>query len=126
MDYTVKRADKYEVRLYIGSREGYNGPVISFDTLKESVKDFQIAQSEKAGPVRITRTTFVFRDYEEDGYEIGMINYPRKPLGPIMVHQFAMDLAAYLLERFKQNRISIEFPDETCMLEADNAEVKHR
>jgi hypothetical protein len=34
-------------------------------------------------------------------------------------------LAGYLLGRFKQNRISVVFPDEIVMLEAEDAKDKH-
>lgn len=127
MGYSVKRNPKFEARIYIGSRENYNGPPIPAAALKEAVKQFQTAEGlEKASPVRMTATTFMWQDYEEEGWELGVINYPRRPLGGVRLYDFAMKLAGYLLDRLKQNRISIEFPDETVMLEADDAESKHK
>jgi len=123
MGYHVKKAVNFSVRLYIGSRERRDGPHISAEQIKQAIQQYQFSLGlEKATPVRLTPTTYLWQEYEEDGWEIGMINYPRRPLGPLTIHAFAMDLAAYLLTVFNQNRISIEFPDETCMLEADDAE----
>ncbi len=127
MSYTIKRNAKYEARIYIGSRRGYNGPKITKKVMKFSIKMYQTIKGlEKASPVRLTPTTYLWQDYEEKGWEIGIINYPRRPLGPLALQEYAMDLAAYLLEEHGQNRISIEFPDETVMLEADDAEQKHK
>lgn len=122
MAYHTKKAVNFSVRLYIGSRERRDGPDISAERIKETIKKYQFMMGEAATPVRLTPTTYLWQDYEEEGWQIGMINYPRKPLGPLTIHEFAMNLAAYLLKAFNQNRITIEFPDETCMLEADDAE----
>ncbi len=123
----VKRNDKCEIRMYIGSRRGYTGDKFTAKNLREVIGGVQIMLGyEEATPVRLTRTHFLWQDYEEKGWEIGIINYPRQPLGCAKLYNFAMTLAEKLLNHFAQNRISIEFPDETVMLEAESAQLKHK
>lgn len=106
---------------------GYNGPSFSFEDLRTDIGNYQKKLGlEASNPVRITRTTYVFDSYVEDGYEIALINYPRQDKSEKVLTEFAINLAKYLLERFGQNRMSIVFPTETVMLEVDGAEDTHK
>lgn len=125
MSYTVKKNRTYEARIYIGSRARYVGPLFTFSELRDAIGKYQHEKGlDVCGPVRITPTTYVWDDYMEDGWEIAVIDYPRHSKCHIVLYDFMYNLAVYLLERFKQNRISIVFPDETVMLESDEAEAK--
>lgn len=131
-----KSADYYEVRIYIGSRHRYNGPEFSEDNLVSEISDFQIrlykliTGFDSSGPVRITKTRFVFGDYSENGWEIGLINYPRNSHSTNDVFEFASALAKHLLVKFDQNRISIictgNFKNQIVMFYADDAEESHK
>ena len=116
----------HEVRIYIGSREGYEGPLLTRDDLRNHIGKFQAESGENTNPVRLTETAYIFKDYEEYGWEIATIQYPRFPKPVQAINRFALDLAESLLNRFKQNRISVIFPDEIIMLEADNAQQGRR
>lgn len=121
----IKTVPFNEARIYIGSRRHYNGEAFSYTDLRAFLKDFQHERpKELTSPVRITPTAYVFDDYHEAGWEIAVINYPRFPKDNFVIHQFAYDLAAGLLDKFEQNRISIVYPNEIVMLEADDAEEK--
>lgn len=123
----TKSNQKFEIRMYIGSRRGYTGDKFTLRNLKEVIAGHQIMLGlEEATPVRITKTCYLWQDYQEKGWEIGIFNYPRRPLGAELLKKFALTLGEKLLAKFGQNRITIEFPDETLMLEADNAEQKHK
>jgi hypothetical protein len=116
----------HEVRLYIGSKRGYNGADFIQEEITKYVSDFQDeAGDDIACPVRITRTMFVYKQYEEPGWEIAVINYPRAPKPVHVINRFALSLAESLLKGFEQNRISVVFPDEIVMLESDDAEAGH-
>lgn len=121
-----KSFSHFEARLYIGSRAGYNGPTFDEEELVTEVGKYQSLHKDMTGPVRITKTQYIFDDYRENGWEITAIVYPRFPQPESIVRMFMLSLGGYLLERFKQNRISIAFPDEIVMLEADEAEQKHK
>jgi len=123
--HSIKSVAFNEARIYIGSRRKYNGDAFSYADVRAYVGEFQIAREVGfANPVRITPTAYVWQDYHEPGWEIAVINYPRHPKADFVIRQFAYDLAVGLLNMFEQNRISIVFPDEIVMLEADDAEDK--
>lgn len=127
MKFIVKKNSNYEAKIYIGSCEGYSGPKFSFLDLKHVIGDFQKQTGlEIANPVRVTATTYIFDTYEEDGWEIAIINYPRKSKSHQILHDFALELAAHLLEYFHQNRISVVFPEEIVMLESLDAQISHK
>lgn len=133
-------ATYYEARIYIGSRQRYNGPEFSEDDLVAVIGDFQTrlyklwSDKSISTPVRITKTRYVFGDYSEVGWEIGILNYPRKPNLPNELREFALELAKLLLVKFNQNRISVVCkgnnflsPDfEIVMFYADDAEESHK
>lgn len=124
-DFSVKSVPFFEARIYIGSRRKYNGDAFSYADLRAFVGEFQSARdASKANPVRITPTAYVWQDYHEAGWEVAVINYPRHPKAETVLRHFAYELGIGLLNMFEQNRISIVFPDEIVMLEADDAEDK--
>lgn len=116
----IRSRSTYEVRVYLGS--------INEDTLKEFSKsdlahEIGIFQEscDQTIPVRLTDTTFISKThYVEEGWEIAAINYPRVETESSKIDVFMKDLAVYLLDKFKQNRISIIMPDETLMIERNS------
>jgi|TARA_R110000796_G_scaffold34727_2_gene89442 hypothetical protein len=116
----IRSRSTYEVRVYLGS--------INEDTLKEFseselVHEIGIFQEscKQTIPVRLTSTTFISKThYMEEGWEIAAINYPRVETESSKIDVFMKDLAVYLLDKFKQNRISIVMPDETLMVERNS------
>lgn len=126
MNYHFKGNPYFEARIYIGSRVKYNGPAFTFEELRKAIGEYQHSRGlEWANPVRITQTHYVWDDYDEPGWEVAIIDYPRRTKAHSVLRCAAMELAGYLLDHFKQNRISVVFPDEIVMLEADDAEDQH-
>lgn len=122
MSFHTKKNAYFEARIYIGNRVKYDGPQFSFADLREAIGYFQANSEIKSNPVRITPTTYVWEKYEEEGWEIAIIDYPRVSKPHDMLRNFAYNMAVHLFEKFEQNRMSIVFPDEIVMLEADEAE----
>ena len=121
-----KENNTYEIKLYIGSKEGYNGEEFSKEDLVAAIQGFQHELTlDHAMPVRISPTSYMFDNYYEEGWEIGLINYPRKPRSTIELTRFMERLASFLLEKFKQNRITVVHPNATVMYESETAEEKH-
>ncbi len=56
-------------------------------------------------------------DQVEPHLEICVINYPKFPLNIEQLKTATQDLAGHLMQKFKQNRVVIEYLDETLMLE---------
>jgi hypothetical protein len=120
----VKIEDTYEVRLYLGSKEAYNGREFTFEELTKFIGQFQ-KDRDDACPLRITQCSFVYEDYLEQGWEIGVINYPRFPRPEAELWRFMCKLAEKLLTHFNQNRISVISPTHTHMIESDEAKQTH-
>lgn len=108
----------YEVKIYVGSKEGYHGTEFSEERLLEAVTSFQ-AKHAFCSPVRLTRTRFVRQDYNECGWEICVTNYPRSPKTKVQVRTFSSELASHLLEVLKQKTISMVCNNRTSIFEAE-------
>ena len=63
-------------------------------------------------PVRLTPTTFVSKDYVEEGWEIAVVRYPLREDSDEEIIQWAGELAAVLMKRFHQEQISAVIRDE--------------
>ena len=112
----------YECKLFIGSvRGGYDGLAFSLDDLKYEIR-YQQSIDQTSGPVRITETTYVYLDYEEPGWEITIIQYPRFPKPEHELRAFMLRMGAHLLEVFDQNRVTVQDGEKVTMLEAPNAQ----
>ena len=118
----MKSCSTHEVSLYIGSVRGYNGEPFTREELFEAIAGYQVAKGDATLAVRITPTTFVVRDYVEDGWEVTAINYPRYIKKPGDIDQFMVGLANCLLITFRQNRISVVGSETTILIEAPNPE----
>lgn len=110
----------HEVRLYVGSREGYDGPVFGKKRVLDAIREYQLLP-ENMACVRVTETDFQAGDYLEGGFEVALIDYPRFPKGPTWVNEWMLGLARHLLVSLKQNRIGVVKPDVTYLVEAGDA-----
>jgi hypothetical protein len=119
----MKFVPTYEVSLYIGSVRGYNGKSFHESDLADAIADFQTSKGEDAMCVRITPTRYVIRDYNERGWAVSCINYPRFPKEGKEIEKFMLELAEYLLNKFEQNRITVVGKYTSIMLEREGAEV---
>ena len=63
--------------------------------------------------VTVTPTTYVYRDGEEGGFIVGLINYPRFPASPFEISSHAVRIADRLRERLGQDSYSIQYPNQT-------------
>jgi len=107
----------YEARLYIGCYDNKLGRRFYEDDLAIAIKEIQEAHKTMI-PVRITQTNYVSgMYYQEEGWEIAAINYPRIEITSTDINDFMGYLAAKLIKRFNQNRICIVNPTEVIMVE---------
>ena len=109
-----KRTKAFDVRLYVGSRKGYGEEQYSTEKVIRAISEFQAGTKDEASPipVRITATTFVSKDYVEEGWEIAVVRYPLREDSDDDIVQWAGDLAAVLMKRFHQEQISAVIRDE--------------
>ena len=110
----LKRTNAFEVRLYVGSRKGYGEEQYSADRVIRAISEFQAGAEDEEPPipVRLTPTTFVSKDYVEEGWEIAVVRYPLREDSDEDIIQWAGELAAVLMMRFQQEQISAVIRDE--------------
>lgn len=100
-----EKAPAFEVCLYVGSKERYNGPSFDLQYLKRLIQTFQDNDNH---PVRVMPCTY-FRttEYSEDGWEISAISYANSKYTPEEIKTFMGNLCGYLLVKLNQNRITM-------------------
>lgn len=110
----LKRTSAFEVRLYMGSRKGYGEEQYAAVNIVRAISEFQRAtkHDEPPIPVRLTPTTFVSKDYVEDGWEIAVVRYPLREDSDEDIVQWAGELADVLMHRFQQEQMSAVIRDE--------------
>lgn len=127
--YTKQEIKTYEARIYIGSREGYNGIIINRARLDFVLKLFQKKSIDNVSCLRLTRTSYLANGsnglYKERGWEISAINYPRSPKTETHIEAMMRRLSSHLLIELKQNRVSLILPDVTTLYTSDTAQENH-
>lgn len=110
----TKRTKAFEVRLYMGSRKGYGEEQYASHHVVRAVSEFQHNTKLDVPPipVRLTPTTFISKDYVEEGWEIAVVRYPLRKDSDDDIIQWAGELAAVLMERFHQEQMSAVIRDE--------------
>ncbi len=106
----IKPVCTYTADIYCGLREGYTGGT---HTVREA-EELCGAYCDSVGlGVSVTPTRFVYRYGSEPGVIVGLINYPRFPSDPVRIRGHARALAQRLKDAFRQERVTIVFPDDT-------------
>lgn len=119
------RIKYYEVKLYIGSKEGYHGKQFNKSDLMKVVSEYQgNFPRENMVSLRYTDCTFQVGDWSEDGWEIAAINYPRFIKDESFLEDYFEGLANYLLHKMKQNRITVCTPELSTTYEREDAEYR--
>jgi len=65
----------------------------------------------------LDKTEYIYRNGCEMGVTVTIINYPRYPQKPCIIKADALIVAKMMMVEFEQFRVSVEFPDETIMIE---------
>jgi len=104
-------APTFTATIYVGRREGYNGPLIRRGAVLEVISAYC---NEAKLCVTVTDTLFLYVNGEEPGFAIGLINYPRFPASQEEIKIKALALAHKALGGLQPvPSITVVFPDET-------------
>lgn len=110
----MKSVETITAKIYLGLREGHTDKIHNLNEVKKILQDYV----DKVGLcVTINPTTFIYTDGKEEGVIIGLINYPGFPTTKKKLEKTAEEIAFLCKEKYKQNRVSIEYQDRTLMLE---------
>jgi hypothetical protein len=100
----MKISKTFRATIYVGAKEGYDGIIHTWDEAGKILQDYC---NDKSYCVTLKSTNFIYKDGNEPGFEIGLINYPRFPSTTEEISKKANDLAIIFKEKFKQNRVSV-------------------
>jgi len=118
---TAAEVPAYVVSLTVGSEEGYGGRKISQDELESVIGEFQ-RYVKNPMAVSVSKTTILFNNvqtsYREECWKVEVISYPRFPQSNEEINGFMEDLAKFLIQVLKQNRITVCRPDKHILFEA--------
>ena len=94
----------HTIRLYL------SGPI---EVAKQVIREHVLAHPLC---VTIEATTFIYTGGEEQGYVVGLLNYPRFPTAPNELAVRARTLAELLLDRTFQHSALIVTPENTTWI----------
>ena len=108
MNPTLTKVETYEIKIYL---EEYGG------MLAGHIRNFQ-QQSDYFCPVRIGHIDYVCGDIRSNGREIKIFNHPKYPKTKQDILDWSLQLAAYLLDTVKQDKLFLIEGGNTYMVEA--------
>jgi len=73
--------------------------------------------------VTLKTTHYIYKDGNEYGIEVGLINYPRFPADPPSIVNKAREIAELLRVELKQESFSIQTPDDTIWVSYRKGDV---
>lgn len=110
----------FQARVNFGLNRGYSEELIPKEDI---LRDIQIYQSKLLSQknihlsVSISDSLVVLLKQREPHLVLNFINYPRFPLEEPVIKSEIENIIQYLMSVFDQNRVVIEYRDETVMLE---------
>jgi len=108
-----KQVLTYTAQIWVGLKDKDNNNLHIIDEARSLLQHYV---DEYSYCVTLTKTNFFYKDGNEEGFFVGLINYPRFPSTNIQIRQHALRIAKLLKKQLGQKRVSIVFPDETIML----------
>ncbi len=98
----------YECKIFMGSvRDGSQGLPFSEEALIHEIKYRQSIEMDAKIVVRLTKTKYIFLQYEEEGWEISAIQYPRFPYPTYTIRNCMLRLAQHLKNVFEQKSVCV-------------------
>ena len=100
----TETANTRTIRIYL------SGPIeVAKQVIRESVMDEPLC-------VTVEPTTFIYTGGEEQGYVVGLVNYPRFSITPEQLDDRAMRLAELLLDRTFQWSALVVTPEKSTWI----------
>ena len=120
MKFTKKTIKPFSAKVTMGLELGYTGELIEKTKIIKHIQKIQnelIKDKDIFLSVSISECNIVMSGQIEPHFTLSFINYPKFPLKAETLKKEIEKLTQQLMNKFKQNRIIIEYLDETVMLE---------
>jgi hypothetical protein len=113
----MKIENSFTATIYVGAKEHYDGIIHTYDEAKEILQEYC---NEISYCVTLKQTEFIYKNGNEIGFEIGLINYPRFPATSEEITKKALDIANIFKNEFNQLKVSMVCSDKTYMIEEND------
>ena len=112
----MKTVDTFTAIIYTGAKEHYDGKLHSYEEAKDILQQYC---NENPLCVTLKQIEYIYKDGNEIGFEIGLINYPRFPSTLETITNKAIEIANIFREKFNQFKVSVICNDKTYMIEEE-------
>ena len=120
MSFKKTSVQPFKAIINIGLQWNYTDKLISKSEVIKALSSYQkskMKDNDITLSVSVKETLIVLADQLEPHLELSIINYPRFPLDIAELKSETQLLVEFLMEKFNQNRVVIEYLDEIVMLE---------
>lgn len=110
----------FSAKVTLGLEKGYTKEPIDKSLVLKFIQNYQDQLINDKGlllSVSLSESTIVLSGQEEPHLNLNFINYPKFPLEDTVLKAEIENMIKSLMSEFHQNRVVIEYVDETVMLE---------
>ncbi len=121
--HTKTHCKPFSAGVTFGLERGYTKEVIKKENVINFIKEQQnvlIKEKDIYLSVSISESTIVLSGQNEPHLQLSFINYPKFPLNEEILKSEIEHLIQNMMIKFEQNRVVIEYLDETTMIEASS------
>ncbi|MFE8422487.1 hypothetical protein ABHQ57_00365 [Tenacibaculum sp. ZH5_bin.1] len=117
---TIKSVKPFKAIVNLGLEYGYTQKKIDKELVIEEISKYQktlIEEEDIYLSCSITKSLIVLNNQKEKHLKLEFINYPKFQLSNTILKECVENLTIILMNKFSQNRVVIEYLDETKMLD---------
>lgn len=118
----IKSVKPFKAVVNFGLEYGYTQKPIDKELVIKEISNYQKTLIEKKDvylSCSIMDSVILLNEQKEEHIKIEFINYPKFPIKKAELKGYIENLVFELMKKFNQNRVVIEYLDETKMIEID-------
>ncbi|EAQ42514.1 hypothetical protein [Polaribacter sp. MED152] len=123
MEYHKTTVKPFSAQITLGLEKGYTQEVIQKKQILQFIQTYQkelFINKNIAISASVSHCDIVFSGQIEPHLKLNFINYPKFPLEEKHLKETINNLTKALMQEFLQNRVVVEYLDETVMFEITN------
>ncbi|MDP2541552.1 hypothetical protein CSC81_10180 [Tenacibaculum discolor] len=117
---TIKSVKPFKAIVNLGLEYGYTQKKINKESVIEEISKYQntlIEEEDIYLSCSIIESLIVLNNQKEKHLKLEFINYPKFQLSNTILKECIENLTIILMNKFSQNRVVIEYLDETKMID---------
>lgn len=120
MNFNKTSTKAFSAKVTLGLEIGYTKKTIEKSQVVKLLQTYQnqlIKEKNLILSISLSLCEIILSGQVEPHLKLNFINYPKFPLEEKVLKSEIENLTKYLMKKFEQNRVVIEYLDETIMLE---------